>query len=181
MKKKMVATVAFALFAQLSFAGNIGLFGSYWDTKEASDAFGGGVKLKMDMGQAVYFELRGSYFEFDDEVEGVKATLDVIPAEAGFIFLLVPGRQAFRPYAGGGVGYYFMEAKVSVSGTKESLDIDDEMGYYAVAGAEFSLNRSVSLFAEAKYTWLKIKKVEELKTDTKLDGFGANVGLLLSF
>lgn len=181
MKKKMVATLAFALVAQLSFAGSLGLFGSYWDAKDADDAFGGGVKLKVDMGQAVYLELRGSYFQFEDKDGPLKATMDVIPAEAGLIFALVPAHQAFRPYIGGGVGYYFMEGELSGAGEKVTLDIGDEIGYYAVAGAEFTVSQSISLFIEAKYTWLEIKKVEDLDADTKLDGVGANAGLLISF
>ena len=61
------------------------------------------------------------------------------------------------------------------------VDIDDEIGGYVVAGIEIELGEDVAIFGEAKYTWLEIKKVEEVDLDenNKLDGFGANAGLML--
>ena len=57
MKKILLTTLAaLALFAGPAAATDFGLFGSYWDTKDAQQGYGAGVKLDF----ARYIELRAT-------------------------------------------------------------------------------------------------------------------------
>ena len=181
MKKSILTAILTAmLIVPGAYASSLGAFVAYWDTKDAEDEFGAGVKLQLPLDRAIALELRASIFEFKDEEGGIEVTLDVIPLEAGLIFSLAPGKD-INPYIGGGAGYYIMDGEVKLGGMKSDLDVDNEVGYYAVGGIEVKLGKSVALFVEAKYTWLKIKKVEGIDADAKLDGIGGNAGLLLRF
>jgi hypothetical protein len=96
-------------------------------------------------------------------------------------------------YAGGGGGYYIMpefESDVAVPGSGEpDIDPDDEFGFFIVGGAELALSEQVSLFGEAKYTWLEVEELEiddetiDLDAlgldDIEFTGLGINAGLLL--
>ncbi|HMP90290.1 MAG TPA: OmpW family outer membrane protein [Kiritimatiellia bacterium] len=181
MYKALIATVmTMAFILPNAHANGLGFFASYWDTKDAEDEFGIGAKLQFSLDQAITMELRASIFQFEDSEGGIKVELDVIPLEAGLLFNLAPGAE-FNPYIGGGAGYYIMDAEISAGGLSSDLDIDNEVGYYAVAGAELKLADNIALFVEAKYTWLKIKKVEGISADAKLDGFGGNAGLIIKW
>lgn len=167
MKRIIIAVMALGLIAQVSMANGLGLFGAYWDTKDADDEIGYGAKLKLDIAPELSLEIRGSYFEFENG-----DTLEVIPAEVGLVFHVPMGDQ-LRLYAGGGAGYYFMDM--------DDADVDDEVGFYAVAGIEITVAEGIGLFAEAKHTWLEIEKVDDLDADIKLDGIGANVGAIITW
>lgn len=73
--------------------------------------------------------------------------------------------EGTRPYVGGGIGYYFFD--------EDDADVDDEVGYYCVAGIDQSVGNGISVFAEAKYLWLE---PDSDFGDVELDGFGANIG-----
>ena len=176
----------------LAQGAGIGAFGSYWDSKDVDDAIGGGALLRFEPDPAFQMDLRGSYFEFDDQVGGGKADLTVIPVEAALMFKPIVER-GYEIYVGGGVGYYFADADVIIPGGTIDLDFDDEFGYFALAGLQFNVNPNFSLFAEVKYTWLEFEEAkisskefrelgsERIDIDLKMDGIGFNAGLLLLF
>jgi hypothetical protein len=101
----------------------------------------------------VYFDGRVGYVAFDDAFDTT-----VIPLEAGFNVGL-PG--VITPYAGVGVGYYFIDNPF----------IDNAAGYYAQAGVEFILAR-IGVSVELRY--------HELDEDY-LDGVSLNSGIILKF
>ena len=171
------------LGAVAASANGLGVFGSYWDTKDADDGYGGGAKLQIDVMENICIEARGSYYpEFgsdsDDEIK-----VDIIPIEADAI-IKFPISDLLTPFVGGGVGYYMFEVDNDVEGV--DVSIDDEFGFFALAGVEIGLSEQVSLFVEGKYTWLDITADvsgggESESEDGTLDGFGGNAGLMLKW
>lgn len=187
MKKALLAAVIMGLGAVLASANGLGFSGAYWDTKNAGDGFGAGAKLQLQVVPGMFMEFRGTYFEDlggDEEIEGVDSKLQIIPAEVGLITTF-PVNKQFKPYVGGGVGYYFADATVEADGMDEDIDIDDEIGYYAVGGFEIGLADNFYVFVEYKYTWVEINTfvIEDVEFEgkTKLDGPGGNAGLLLKW
>lgn len=196
MKKWVLAGLILMIGAMTSYAvPGLALYGSYWDTKDIDDAYGGGAKLKLELTPVICLEFRGTYFDaFKHEESGPgykeEDKLRIIPVEAGVV-LDMPIDPVWI-YAGGGAGYYIFddgEINITMGDETTSLDVDfdNEWGWYAVAGIEFSLSRQVALFCEAQYRWVKAEK-GDIKSegadldfddaDIKLDGFGVNAGML---
>jgi hypothetical protein len=163
-----------------SAAGGLGVFGSYWDTKDADSGWGGGAKLQFETIPNIFIEARGTYFPDFGDSSGDEPKLDIIPAEADAI-IKFPIAEQFTPYVGGGAGYYMFNVDNNDSGV--DVSVDDKFGYFALAGLEIGLSKQVSLFAEGKYTWLKVtvdvSSPVSGSEDAKLDGFGGNAGLML--
>jgi len=176
--------IATALTAASALAGGgLGIFGTYWDADDTDDpAIGGGIKLKAPLMPNLCMELRGSYLvEFADGTDEES----LIPLEAGLV-IEFPIAEQLTLYAGGGAGY-FISPEYEVDdgmGGEVDVDLDDEVGYYAVAGAELKLNESVAIFAEAKYTAVEFDgaEVEGIDVDfedSEMKGLGVNAGLML--
>ncbi|MGD9872646.1 MAG: outer membrane beta-barrel protein [Kiritimatiellia bacterium] len=174
--KKTACFIALALSAASVFAGGgIGFFGSYWDIDDSDDpAIGGGVKLKTPILPRLFLEIRGSYLV--DFVEGTDDE-SLIPVEAGLAIDFPLGEQVTL-FAGGGGGYY-------ISPEYDDVDMDDEVGYYGVAGVEIMLSEYIALFAEAKYTAVEFDGAEvedldiEFDDDAEMKGLGVNAGVML--
>lgn len=182
LKKWMTTAVVLGVTAQVAWADGVGVFGSYWDTKDAGSEIGYGAKLKFGLGPDVFFSIRGSYFEFEERSAEGKSTLEVIPIEAALVFHLDYMGPVY-PYVGGGAGYYLMDLEWEGPGGAVSPSVDDEFGWFVLAGIEMDLSPRIAVFGEAKYTWLKIDRIDGLDTtgDNKLDGFGANAGLIFKW
>ncbi len=162
------------------WGGGFGVFGSYWDPKDADGDFGFGARLQLFSVSSLGVEVRGSYFEFTESADGDRTTLEVIPLEVALLYTFGK-EQPVRAYAGGGAGYYLLDLEWSGPlGTMEP-DIDDEVGWFVLGGLSFDLAANVNFFLEAKYTWLDIDEVGGFATtqDDTLDGLGGNVGLKL--
>lgn len=183
MKKTILcAAAALAILAApAARATDFGVFGAYWDTDEADEALGVGAKLRLGR----FVELRGTYFSdvtADTDPERFDFEVSAIPLEAGLRFDFAEG-EAFSPYVGGGAGYYLLD-------TSEG-DIDDEVGWYAVLGAEFARQPSgLGFMAEAIYRGMEATVTEDedgfpddIRDDVaiNLDGLGINAGLVWRF
>jgi len=191
MKRLVILLAAIGLCASSAWAGGLGAYGAYWKTKGGSDGFdgdgfGGGAKLKLDLVPMLSLEVRGTYFSLKakesgdaDEGGGAGGKLEVIPVEAGLVLNFV-NQSKVLPYIGGGAGYFFMKEK---GDGDNSASIKSEIGGYAVAGLQIELGEGLALFAEGKYTMVSIKEVDSVKLPTaiKLDGFGGNAGLMLTW
>lgn len=182
MRKWVLVLMMVGLCATMaSAAGGLGVFGSYWDTKDLGPGFGGGVKFCGELSEFLAIELRASCVTKFDDWDG-DDDLFVIPLEAGLIFTLPLGEDVpLTLYGGGGGGY-------AIIPEADDVDLDDEFCFYGVAGAAFALNESIAIFGEAQYRFLEIDgaKVDGEKIDTgdekgKLSGLGVNVGLRFSF
>lgn len=196
MRRLMVVLAVLALGATGAMAaGGFGLFGSYWDA-DGDTGMGGGIKVKGELAPNLAIEIRASYlpeWDFDDDAtDDAFEDFSVIPVEAD-LTLNFPLADALNVYAGGGIGYYVtpeFELKGAPIGAsaEPDVDLDDEFGYFAVAGIEIKLNDQVALFGEAQYRWLEIEEAEidgsdvdldDLGGSVEADGIGFNAGLLL--
>ena len=178
-----------------AMATDLNLFGSYWQTGDFDDTFGGGVRLGFGDGP-VQFELRGSYFpdiaedfeqlfdsdsEFEDQFE-----ITAIPLEAGVTFNF-GGSETFNPYIGGGASYILLDTDIG--------EVDDEVGFYVVGGFKAARDDGgVGFFAEAIYRNIEgqvnfdpedFDDVDDVDFDDDFDldlaGIGANVGIVFRF
>ena len=146
----------------------VGVYGSWWDTDEADDAFGIGAKGRLGM-----FELRGTYYE--DLTSNSIVEVEAMPIDAGVAFNFAPD-MAINPFVGAGVSYFLLDTNVG--------DIDDEVGWYAVVGGELGMAEGISLMAELMYRDVE-GTVEDggvtSQPDIDLSGITANVGAAWRF
>jgi hypothetical protein len=185
MKKAILCGVAaLALCALPVRASDFAVTGSYWDTKDADQALGVGGRLRFGI-----VDLRATYFSdvtADTDPESRDFEISAIPLEAGLAFKFAQ-TDTFQPYVGGGVGYYLLDTSRG--------DIDDELGYYAVLGADFARSGSgLGFTVEAIYRNMEAT-VRNLgdptdpndntdvsnKADIELAGLGVNAGLVWHF
>ena len=169
-----------------------GLFGSYWDTKDGSDAPGVGLSLSFELLPNVLLDFRTSYFDdLGDESGGTDVDVEVVPFEFGLLFATADD-ATWQFMGGGGLGFYRMDADVvSSSGVIASPSIDDEWGFYVAGGVEYTLSRNVeaiqatraTLFLEGVYRYVEADRVTTesgtavVVQDGDLSGPGANLGL----
>lgn len=180
MKKTILfAAAALALLAGPAAAADFGVYGAFWDTEDADQALGVGGKLSFGR----IFELRASYFSdvtTDTEPERRDFEIKALPLEAGLAFKFAQGER-FTPYVGGGAGYYLLDTN--------RFDIDDEVGYYAVLGADIKGGTGLGFMVEGIYRNMEATVRGDLddnprvddEVDLQLGGFGVNAGLVWSF
>ena len=195
MKKSMAwtlaALMAIAAAAPVARAG-IGGFGTWWDSKDYGDMYGGGAKLGLGLGLGFWIEARGSYLTArgvtvtaDDTKE--KGDVELIPLEALLAWEL-EASEVFRPYVGAGFGYYLkdFEWKSEWKDWKDEFKSKDCAGYFALAGLNLNLGSAITIFGEAKYNLIgEDDKLEWRGSDVKekfsFDGLSVNVGLKFGF
>jgi hypothetical protein len=187
MLKIIVFATLISFLSASAFAGAIGAFGSYWDSEDAGESYGYGLRLASTSDPAGFLELRVSRFDnFEDDDKGSYSGLDVIPIDIGMTLNMTPA-DSLQFYIGGGGSYYMMESEIETASGKHELDIDDEWGCYGLAGIKLELSPSLHLFAEGVYRQVEgtfpNDKLEDVDSDVdfKLDGWGANAGILLMF
>lgn len=167
MTKKILSAAALTLLLAVPApAAELAGFGAYWSTSDAEDALGVGARLR-----AGYFELRATYFSdvtADTDPEPADFEVSAVPLEAGLAYRFpVRGGTIVNPYVGAGLGYYLLDTSFG--------DIDDESGWYAVAGADFGgLAQGLGFLAEGMY-----RNVETSTFD--LSGFAVNAGIVWRF
>jgi outer membrane protein W len=183
MKKTALCTVAvlgLGLLAMPAKATDFAVFGAYQDTKDADSGYGVGAKL--DFGRFV--TLRATYlgdvtsntrFSSGDDFK-----LRVIPLEAGLQYKFNPDSN-FSPYLGGGASYFLLDTNRG--------NIDDELGWFAMVGAEIKTQHSFGIMLEGIYRSVESTVRDDEngdttvsdKVDVQLRGFGANAGLIWHF
>ncbi len=171
-----------------------GLGAQYWSTQDASDEVGIAGRLSVEMAQGALLDFRLSWFnDIADSLGDYEADLEVIPAEIAFLLERMIGERN-AVYGGLGVGYYMTDATITLPDRRRAnVDPDDEIGYFAVIGGDFTLSSDgkdygatrTSLFVELMYRVVEVKSVTleqgESYTidDAKLDGFVGSLGFLL--
>jgi len=190
-----VSIVTLALLsAAPAFASDFGLFGSYWNTRDADDTFGGGIEFAFPFGQSpLGLELRGTYNQelSNDAVgnlfepnEGFfrENSLQAIPVEAGLRWNFNPTGN-ISPWISGGVSYVFLDVS-----DIEGAEIDDETGWYAGLGSRFGSHEGVNFFGEVLYrateaTVNRPRNNVDLQdhVNIELDGVVVNAGVMWNF
>lgn len=132
-------------------------------------------------------------YRYDGDV-----TFTCVPLEFGAV-LMLPLGDSLTLYGGGGGGYYTYDCDIEISPghrhhryrswkIDESVDMENDFGWYALAGLEVRLCPHLSLYAEARYTSTEISishpddydfPVEE--SDFDMSGVGARAGLMFDF
>jgi outer membrane protein W len=175
----LCAMAALSLLAAPAKAADIGVFGSYWDTRDADQGYGPGVKIDF----ARFLEVRASYFSDVTSDNPFPLRNDfkirVVPLEAGLVFKFAPNER-FTPYLGGGASYLLLDTNRG--------NIDNELGWYGVAGADIKTDHGFGVMVEGTYRSVD-STIRDRGDDTTVDdrvdlqlrGFGANVGLVWSF
>lgn len=187
MKKTVLIAIAFSLMAGSVYAGAIGAFGSYWSPEDADSGYGYGVRLASTSDPAGYLEIRASRFDdLTDDEDGMDTKLTVTPLDVG-ITLHSGSGDSVEFYVGGGGSYYLLDSEVEIGGENRDVDIDDEWGWYGLAGVEIGFSKNLKLFGEATYRQvegtMKDDDIDNATSDAnfKLDGFGGNAGIMLMF
>lgn len=190
MKKTLIllALIGWCAVSASAAGGGLGVFGTYMDTDNMGSAYGGGLKFKFEVADYLAAELRASYLTGFEEDDIEYDNLYVVPVEADLLFNFPLKDTPLTVYAGGGGGYYVMP-EFEADGPLGTIDIDleDTFGFFGVGGLELALGDAVSLFAEAKYLFLEVDKVEidnvEVDPDAaaKFTGLSANAGLMFRF
>jgi hypothetical protein len=168
-----------AMLSVPAWAGQFGIYGSYWDTKDAQSGYGGGAKVSWGI-----FELRGTYFN-DVTAKRVPDRFDfklhAAPIGAGLKFDLTHNDTGVNPYVGGGAAYYLLSTNQGKT--------QDEVGWYAIAGLDIPTRSTVGVNVEAIYHGVR-GTVKDLRTDNvhivnrtniDLSGIGVNAGVTWRF
>lgn len=167
--------VSTALFICLGLAapasaGNLKIFGAYWDTSDAGALMGGGARYTFSDTLGLSLGVTG-YFEGDDiDLGGIEVdTIDNMTFDAG---VHVSISELF--YFNLGASYYQFDSNLG--------EADDEWGYYGILGATIG-GQTFRFFIEAMYrhanATIRYDDYEILEGELDLDvsGFAGNIGL----
>ena len=182
MKKWMVVLVLSLILLPVAQAG-IGVFGTYWDSKDYNELYGGGVRLGLPLSSGFGLEARASYLS-TDLFSGHDVTLDVIPLEAVASFTLEMS-ESLQPYVGAGIGYYVKNLDWEADDVWEDAQAKDSVGYFALAGVNLVFGNA-TVFGEAKYNLVSEDdkfdwRGSDVQEKFSLDGLSINAGLKFGF
>jgi hypothetical protein len=148
----LLATATCLLAGNARAIGKTGItaYGTYWNGDDTG--YGYGIKGTKSLLDILFADARIGYINFED------SNTELIPLEAS-INVGLPGM--ITPYAGVGVGYYFVDGPRG----------DNAAGYFGQIGVEVSIAMA-GVFAELRY--------HDLEEDA-FDGPSASIGILLKF
>lgn len=153
MKKLAIVLGLGLLMTVPSWASSVGVGYAYWDSKDAAEDEGIGIKVAFDINESVDLEFRASFFDaFGRVANNALTKLEVTPVDFGFSYHFNREAKA-QPYIGGGATYLFTNAlfdggQVPLSGGPE---VNDEFGFYLVAGVDVSVNELFGVYGEALF------------------------------
>lgn len=182
---------------------SLGFGAQYWHAKDMKDLLDEngmwGANLIARIRPSTYFaiDLRaggegvwdGKTYRVDGQKYEQDVTFTCCPFEAGLL-LMLPVADAVTFYGGGGVGYYWYDIDVEVSSKHhhhyhrewhDSVDLDDDIGWYAVGGVNLSLARCLSLFGEVRYTDTETNPEDAKSFKIDCSGIGGQIGILFDF
>lgn len=192
--KKVLATTTFILLCATApaAAANFQLYGSWYDTSDVEDTFGGGLAFGVPLGATpLQLTLRGTYYQeltdqpldnlFDDDEPFFEdESLEVIPIEATLQYNFAEGAM-FSPWIGAGASYFLLDS------TRGGIDVDDETGWHVSVGSRMGQREGVNFFVEGLYrsTEATVRREDDIdnidldeEVDIDLDGISVNAGLL---
>ncbi len=186
MKKWIFGLFALVVLAGPVYAGGIGPMVAHWDTEDAEDDQGGGVRMTVDMGPDWNLELRVSWLDSLYQIgDGILFRIEALPIDVGLSYGFETGSRV-EPYLGAGFTYLDVDPNVVSTVINRRIEVltPEEFGVFFVAGLDVPIrNDKLSLFAEAIYRSIKTTAnstdIRDFNTD--LTGLGANFGLVLNF
>ena len=162
---------------------------------DVDSSFSVGINTTYVMNDVLSMELSGDYV-FDRDTEFTTPGGSMRGGELSTIPLLltlrihIPVSSGFKPYIGGGVGWYFnsfdQDASWAAFGGGVNVDLEDSFAWHANAGLEFFFTDKVALNLDAKYIWskpdLNMSAPGYYQTyEIDLDGFVVGIGLKFYF
>lgn len=186
MKKVLTIASLLALVALPSWAGGVGVMGSSWNTDEAGNSSGGGIKIEFDVGPVLDFELRSAWLEeLEFSAQGEAFSLEAVPVDVGLSYEFLEDSNRIRPFLGGGLSFIFLNAKAASDTT---FRVDDEAGFYVVTGLEGAVNERFEGFVELLYRDASAAFRSDGFLNRDFSDFGAdltgaafNLGVMLSW
>ena len=195
-----VAGAASALADSRMFSLGAGV--QYWNAKDADlidkDGLGGGgIVFRLRPIDYLGIDFRagavGVWNSDTWRTNGTKykteTTFYCIPLELGLVAML-PLNDVFTVYAGPGVGYYYYDVDIKTTSRhhhhyhsewEDHIRLEDDFGWYALAGVNVRLAPCFSLFGEVRYTDTEtsLKHMDDSAFDAS--GVGGQVGFLFDF
>lgn len=204
--KLLACLLALAAVAGTALAGqsgvSLGLGVQYWDAKDADvldedGLLGGGAILRLRATDYIGVDFRaGAVGIWDSDTyrrDGTKYETDAVfycvPLEVGLV-LMLPLNDVLTIYGGPGVGYYYYDIDVetttkhghhSHSEWSRHIKMEDDFGWFAVAGLNIRLAPGFSIFGEVRYTETEtsLKGNDAAKIDCS--GIGGQAGIMFGF
>ena len=186
MRRTLITVLALGLMCGTAAAGSINLFGSGWELTDDDSVAGFGGRLSL--GGAFAFDIAGTWYDSVDlpsfdvpgELTSEIGDLEALPVDIGVSYTFETG-IIVRPFVGGGLSVFFVNA--------EGAHADVDPGYFARAGIYLGRDQGINLVAEVLYreanASIKIRSVDGVEVSTTypldLGGFGANIGVALTF
>ncbi len=180
MRRVLMLVVVFMLVAGTVPAGSFSLYGAWWDQDDAGSIGGWGLRAtKGDGGWIIDLSLAffKNHTRVDDGNFHWEGKLSVKPLELGLRYTS-PYPHLFRPYAGGGISYNYLNVSPGSS--------NNMWGWYGVAGFYLGNIRSVDFMMEVLYRGVNSTKITlrdgeggEMKGRVDLAGWAVNVGVTL--
>jgi opacity protein-like surface antigen len=199
MRKAIITLGLAALLSGPVAASDFAIFGSGWDPDGIEEALGGGASLHF--GESFGVDLRATYYQNaeldnirigDDDAPDVFGDLQMIPIEALLRYDFNNDGPA-NFYVGGGASYVMLD-------WDDGPDLDDEVGWVALAGARFGRPGGMGFFVEGAYRGIEATvRADDLRdffddddggdfgdeidedVDLNLDGVLVNLGLVWTF
>ena len=179
MRRTVVVLVGcLLLMSAPAWAGGFSLFGTYGQTNEWNRSFGAGLRVSVG-GERLVVDFTGTWFPAKNGVvvreSGVEIfdSLQLIPLEIGLRWVFSRG-SSVRPYLGAGGGYHLISLG--------SGSVDDEWGYYGIAGLNFYGWEGGGFFVEAIYRKVEAKlEYGGAVYEEDLGGLGGTFGVTFKF
>jgi hypothetical protein len=159
--------------------GGLHLFGTYGELNEFEKSGGaggrisvGGEKLVVDLTMTWFPERSGGVV--DSGGATIFDELQIVPIEVGLRYVFAPGKE-LRPYLGAGVSWFVVDLNTG--------SVDDEAGYYGLAGLVWGDGVGLDLFGEVIYREATVTADYGFAGDFDIDvgGLAAAVGVLIVF
>lgn len=174
MKRLLVVLGLSALTAAPSFAGGVGVFGTWWNTDDLGDEAGLGLEFDIPMSPRVDLQLRGSYYDqLETEIDGRSVTVRATPLDLGVAWHFLEPSSRVRPRVEGGLTYFSLASDIDDVGV-DSGRIDDELGYYGGAGLDVRLGGEWAVYGDALYRSGKAEIAGEGLHDLSVSDFDLN-------
>jgi opacity protein-like surface antigen len=171
-----------------SWASGIGGGVTYWDTADAEDDNGFGMKLVFDVGSKWNIDFRAGFFDGHGLVSGPRTiAIEATPIDLGISYDFQT-KSKVTPYVGGGFNYTLYKSEVFnvLIDQPESSRIKDEPGWYALIGIDIPIQKAIAVYIEGTYRQNKptvqgdgLAAFDEIPVD--FAGAGATVGLVYTW
>ena len=177
------ALVALVAVSPAAADNSFGVFGAYHNTEDVDESTGGGLRTRLG-----WLDLRASFLNDltrDTSPESLDFELQAVPLEAGVAFDFMDDAR-WNPYVGGGLSYFLLDS--------DTVEIDDQAGFYGVLGSEFGMRENLNLMVEAVYRNMEadverdpdnFDDIDDItledESTVELGGLGVNVGVSWRF